>query len=139
MARLLLDTCAAIYMANGDPMRAGVVEAIDAAADRSEVFISVVTAWEVGLLSKPGRRPQQTFLPTAEDWYARLIAIPGFIETPLTSRILLESTRLPTFHNDPADRMLIATANAISATLVTRDRLIINDYAESGLVEVLRC
>ena len=40
--------------------------------------------------------------------------------------------------NDPADRILIATARELAATLVTRDRAIIA-YGETGNVSVVEC
>ena len=41
-------------------------------------------------------------------------------------------------HGDPADRLMIATARQVNATIVTRDRAM-QDYAAQGHVEVLRC
>jgi len=41
----------------------------------------------------------------------------------------LESTRLPgTFHRDPADQLIVATARLLGAPVVTGDRKI-RDYA----------
>ncbi len=39
----------------------------------------------------------------------------------------------PTFHRDPADRILVATARALGATLLTRDERIV----DAGLVATL--
>ena len=51
--------------------------------------------------------------------------------------VAIESTRLPgTPRRDPADRILIATARLIGATLVTCDKAIL-DYAADGHVRVL--
>lgn len=59
--------------------------------------------------------------------------------TPLTPAIAIESSFLPaTFHGDPADRLLVATARALPATVVTRDRAILA-YAAAGHVQALVC
>jgi PIN domain nuclease of toxin-antitoxin system len=45
---------------------------------------------------------------------------------PLAPEIAVESSRLPgTFHGDPADRIIVATARREGAILLTRDERII--------------
>jgi len=51
--------------------------------------------------------------------------------------VVLESTRLPgSFHKDPADRFIIATARVRNLVLVTGDKAIIDD-ATSGYVKAV--
>ena len=50
---VLLDTCAVIWLANGDPMTTSATVAILHAGLADGVFVSPVSAWEVGLLSRP--------------------------------------------------------------------------------------
>ena len=53
--------------------------------------------------------------------------------------ILIASSFLPGKPpRDPADRILLATARDLGATLVTRDRAILA-YGESGQVSTLAC
>jgi len=55
-------------------------------------------------------------------WVHDALASPGISLVPLTPEIAVESCRLPgTFHGDPADRILVATARLLGATLLTRD------------------
>ena len=55
----------------------------------------------------------------------------------LEPEIAVESCFLPgEFHNDPADRFLVATARLKNAALVTRDQRII-EYGNQGHVKVL--
>jgi PIN domain nuclease of toxin-antitoxin system len=50
----------------------------------------------------------------------------------------IESCQLPgQTHGDPADRMIIATARVIGASLMTHDRAIL-DYARWGHLQVIR-
>ena len=59
--------------------------------------------------------------------------------TAITPEIAIDSSLLPgPLHNDPADRLIIATARHLGAAIVTRDRRMF-DYAEAGFVDILRC
>lgn len=139
MTAVLLDTCAAIWLNEKEAMTPAAVEMISVAARGDGVFVSPVTAWEVGLLAgRPANRPI-AFHPDVRSWFARLMAQPAIRIAPLTMDIALESTNLPgEFHRDPADRFLIATARAIGATLVTRDDRIL-DYAKAGHARAIAC
>ena len=50
----------------------------------------------------------------------------------------LAASALPDFHQDPADRLLVATARALDVPILTRDRKIL-DYAEAGRVKAIAC
>lgn len=134
-----MDSCAAIWLAEGEWMAPAALEAIgDAMA--AGIFVSPLTAWEIGRLSSPSsKRPALRFLPDAETWFARLMAAPGFRPAPFTPEIALAATRLPGQpHRDPIDRMLIATARVMGVAIVTRDRLIVA-YGKEGHVGVVAC
>jgi PIN domain nuclease of toxin-antitoxin system len=54
-------------------------------------------------------------------------------------RALVASSFLPQpVHNDPADRILIATAREQNLTIITRDRAILS-YGAAGHVRTLAC
>ncbi len=135
---VLLDTSAAIWLANGDAMSAHSLAAIRAAGARGEVFVSPVSAWEVGLLAASRTRPV-AFDPDPQAWFANLLAVPGVTLTPLTPEAAIESSFLPgRLHGDPADRLLVATARRLNVPLVTRDRRL-RRYAKAGHVRILTC
>jgi PIN domain nuclease of toxin-antitoxin system len=132
---VLLDTCAVIYLANGALMENGATDAIRCAALADGVFVSPVSAWEVGLLSRPGRATTIRFLPDPKTWFARVLAAPAIREAPFTPEIAIDSAHLPPpLHGDPADRLLIATARHLGVPIVTRDRQI-TAYAASGHIQ----
>jgi PIN domain nuclease of toxin-antitoxin system len=136
---VLLDTCAVIYLANGALMANGATDAIRCAALADGVFVSPVSAWEVGLLSRPGRATTIRFLPDPKTWFARVLAAPAIREAPFTPDIAIDSAHLPPpLHGDPADRLLIATARHLGVPIVTRDRQI-TAYAASGHIQVVAC
>lgn len=136
---VLLDTCAMIWLANGDPLPPEAVARIVRAGLGEGVFVSTVSAWEVGMLSRPraGRGPALQFLPDPKTWFARFMAGPGIKEAAMTRDIAIDASWLPGEPPaDPGDRLVIATARHLRAPVVTRDRRIVA-YAESGHVEVV--
>ena len=59
-------------------------------------------------------------------WLARAVLAPGITSVPVTREVLIHSTRLSgSPHGDPADRILLAHAQTLGASLVTCDRGII--------------
>jgi PIN domain nuclease of toxin-antitoxin system len=137
MAPLLLDTHAAVWITEDQPLASGAVEAIDAAyRTGSTVFVSAITAWEIGLLVS---RNRLSLVARPERWFQRLLAIPGVRLAGLSPDILIASSFLPGKPpRDPADRIILATARDLGATLLTRDRLLLN-YGEDGQVSTIPC
>jgi PIN domain nuclease of toxin-antitoxin system len=134
---LLLDTHAAIWITDDQPLAKGAVEAIDGAYRAGgTIFVSAITAWEVGLLES---RNRLSLVARPERWFQQLLAISGVRLADLSPDILIASSFLPgTPPRDPADRILLATARDLGATLVTRDRLLLK-YGEDGQVSTIAC
>nr|WP_302478951.1 type II toxin-antitoxin system VapC family toxin [Burkholderia lata] len=62
---------------------------------------------------------------SVDTWLATVAQIDGMRFVPVNADIAAKSTDLPgTFHKDPADRMIVATARRLGAPLVTRDEKI---------------
>jgi PIN domain nuclease of toxin-antitoxin system len=137
MSRLLLDTCAAIWITENEGLSDPAIAAMDGAYSRGEpVFVSPITAWERALLSARGKLVSPVAPLT---WFERLIRDSKFTIAALTPSILVDCWFLPgDFHRDPADRILVATARAFDLTIVTRDRPILA-YADEGHVRALAC
>ena len=72
-AAVLLDTCAVIWLANGDPLASSATTAILHAGSADGIFVAPISAWEVGLLSNPrtGRNLAVQFMPDPKTWFAR--------------------------------------------------------------------
>ena len=84
--------------------------------------ISAISCWEVAKLVEYGRL---TLPCPPDEWFEQALAYPGIRLLELTPRIALESTRLPgTFHRDPADQLIVATARVYNCPLVTMDERI---------------
>jgi PIN domain nuclease of toxin-antitoxin system len=81
--------------------------------------VSIISCWEVSKLVEYNRLLLP--VPVAE-WLDQSLAYPGIRLLDLTPRIVVESTQLPgTFHRDPADQMIVATARVHDCPLVTLD------------------
>jgi len=133
---VLLDTCAAIWLANGDTMSSQSLAAIRSATARGDVLVSPVSAWEIGLLAT---RRGVTFRPSPRDWFDGLLARPGVRLVPLTIGPAIDASFLPPpVNGDPADRLLIATARHLQVPVVTRDSRILA-YAANGHVGAIAC
>jgi PIN domain nuclease of toxin-antitoxin system len=138
---VLLDTCAVIWLANGDPMAERATAVIVHAGLAEGVFVSPVSAWEIGLLSRPKgeRRAAVRFIPDPKTWFAQVVAGPGIRQAALTPEIAIDASFLPDEpQGDPGDRLLIATARHLGVPIVTRDRSIL-DYGRNGRVQVIPC
>jgi PIN domain nuclease of toxin-antitoxin system len=137
MPPLLLDTHAAIWITEDQPLASVAIEAFNAAYQAgATIFVSAITAWEVGLLVS---RNRLSLIASPERWFQRLLAIPGVQLANLSPDILIASSFLPgTPPRDPADRIILATARDLGATLITRDRLLLK-YGEDGQVSTIPC
>jgi PIN domain nuclease of toxin-antitoxin system len=132
MDRLLLDTCAVLWLAEGVPISAEARSAIAA----GERHVSPITAWEIANLARKSRIALT--MPVGA-WITRAFATIGARQPELTTAILVESCALPGAPpDDHADRIIIATARAHQLTVVTRDAAILA-YAQSGHAKGMRC
>ena len=136
MSPLLLDTHTAIWVSRGELSASAAEKLHEAARMGVATYVSPITAWEVGLLVSHNRLSLGT---TPQRWFARILATPNVHLTELSPELLIASSFLPGKPpRDPADRILLATARDLGATLVTRDRAILA-YGESGQVSTLAC
>ncbi|HMO49232.1 MAG TPA: type II toxin-antitoxin system VapC family toxin [Rubrivivax sp.] len=132
---MLLDTHALIWLVAGDErLRPAVRRRIEAAAQARQLWVSAITPWEIGMLVAKGRLALDR---DVMDWLHAALALPGVRLAPLELALAVASTRLPGEpHGDPADRLIVATARHLGATLVTADHALLA-YGRLGHVGVL--
>jgi len=137
MSLILLDTCAVIWTGNQEKLEPTAVEALDKCFDRNEMLqVSPITAWELGLLVARGR---YRFSMGISDWFDQYMLKSSAQLATLSPVEFIASSFLPgTPPNDPADRIIIATARQQGLRIMTRDRKIL-DYAEAGHVNAIPC
>lgn len=130
--RVLLDTHVLFWWLQGDgPLSPGQRQVLDAASADAPLRVSDISLWEIATLHGLGRI--RLTIPPRE-WLEKAVAPPLVRRYGISPAIAAEVAALPdSFHRDPADRILVATARIMGATLLTHDRHIV----DSGLVRTL--
>jgi PIN domain nuclease of toxin-antitoxin system len=134
---LLLDTCAAIWIADDQPIAREAADMMDRTiADNEPIYVSPITGWELGLLVSRGR---MNLLMSPQRWFERLLQAPGLQLAKMPPDLLISSSFLPgTPPRDPADRIIAATAREYGYRLITRDRPLL-EYARQGHIQAFAC
>lgn len=122
---------------NGDRLTAASRSAISTAQQHNDgVFVSPISAWEVGVLAARNRI-KLTMEPRA--WFEALLGWPAIRLAPMPPNILIASSFLPgTPPSDPADRIIASTARALGLSVITRDGEL-SVYAQAGHIDVIPC
>ena len=123
-APLLLDTHVWIWMLEQNQHRLSekILQHLRERGKAGELLVSDISFWEVANKS----RKEKLFSMDAMIWMERAGDAPGVTQLPLARTALIQSTRLPGKPPaDPADRILIATAQLNGALLVTADKQIL--------------
>jgi PIN domain nuclease of toxin-antitoxin system len=117
---ILLDTHAWIWwVASSEQLSPAAAARIHLEVEARGIHISAISCWEISLLVKKGRL---ALTLDVGDWIAKTEALPFVHFVPIDNRIALRSNALPgDLHDDPADRLLVATALILGATLITKD------------------
>ena len=129
MAAYLLDTCALVWLANGNGRMPVRVRRELAEAD--ELYVSSVSAWEISRKLQKGTLVLDGDMRTV---WTNLVESYRLKVLPVTPEIAIVSTELPDIHKDPADRFIIAAAKVGKLKVVTSD----GRFPEYG-IDVLAC
>lgn len=114
---LLLDTCALIWLGNGDPALS--LDARQVIEESEEVYVSPISLWEVSNKCRKGKL--QLKFPLRE-WFDRILQRHQLTVLPLTNEVMFLAGELPEHHKDPADRMIIASAMVNGLVVATADK-----------------
>ena len=120
---IVIDTHIWVWWVHGDPALSHSIRATVDGAEQSGILVSAISCWEVAKLVERGRLnlPCPPF-----EWLEKALSYPGVRLIELSPSICVESTQLPgTFHRDPADQIIVATARVLDIPLVTVDTKIL--------------
>ncbi len=132
VSAVLLDTHVLVWLMQGVARISDAKKALIELAGREDrLFVAAITPWEIAMLTEKSRLA----LPMdVKDWLDAAINRLGIGLVPLSAEISVASNRLPgSFHSDPADCMIVASARHLNAMLITEDRAILA-YAAQGFL-----
>jgi PIN domain nuclease of toxin-antitoxin system len=110
---LLLDAHAFLWWLRDEELDRNARESI--ASPVNDVLVSAATVWELEIKRRLGKLQ-------APDDLVSTIEAAGFGSLPILAEDAVRAGQLPLHHRDPFDRMLLAQAVRLDATIVSRDR-----------------
>jgi PIN domain nuclease of toxin-antitoxin system len=124
MSSILLDTHVWIWYINGSKnINKATHKIITTALHNNEAYLAAISLWEISMLKKKKRIILE--MPCLE-WINKSIELTHVRIVSLTPAIAVESAHLPgQFHDDPTDRMIVASARVEGLAVVTRDKQIL--------------
>ena len=130
--RLVADTHALLWwLADRARLTPTARKALDGAAS---IAVASVSFWEVGMLASKGR--VQLDRPI-ERWTNDLLASGEVVDVSMSATVAAAAATLDEFHGDPADRFIVATAQALGVPIVSKDRNIRNWARTSARLRVV--
>jgi len=114
---IVLDTHAIVWFAMGEGIGRQSRRLVDKAFAEEGLAVSTISFWELAMLVTKQRVRS---IRSAGEQRSKMLAA-GIRELPVTGEIAILAAELDGLHNDPADRIIAATAIAHEATLVTAD------------------
>lgn len=120
---VLLDTHVWVWwLTPRSPLSRRERAALDRLAERRELSLSAISLWEAQMLHAKSRLD----IPLAfADWLEHAADERMLTVLPLDTAVILTLDSLPrSFHGDPADRLIVATARARRLPLATHDSAI---------------
>ena len=95
------------------------IDRAEQVANADIVAVSAISCFEVAWLEHHGR----IVLPAGKgEWFEKALDGSGIKLLPVTPEIAGRAVELPEHHSDPQDRIIIATALAHDASLMSADR-----------------
>jgi len=88
--------------------------------DEAELYLSPVTTWEISIKTRLGKL---NFPGPPDRTVPEFMAAQRLLPLPITHRHATKVYDLPSLHNDPFDRMLIAQALVEGLTLISSDEM----------------
>jgi len=113
---IVLDTHVWLWWINRDQQIKPAWRSLIEASDR--IGVSAISCFEVAWLARHGRI---TLSCSIESWFEKALTGSGVTLLPITPEIACQCVALPGHHGDPQDRLIIATALAHTAKLISAD------------------
>jgi PIN domain nuclease of toxin-antitoxin system len=132
---LVLDTHVLIWAHKGIRISKKVQNRIATAGETHELFVSAISSWEIALGVRRGR------IGVSGDvlqWIHDALDALSVSVASLEPAVAVDAVNLPAWdHADPSDRIIVATARRLGATLVSADTAILAYAAATKAVRVI--
>jgi PIN domain nuclease of toxin-antitoxin system len=133
---LLLDTHVWLWSVSGDARRVGrrTRRLLSRAESQDAIRVSPVSLFELVALHTLGR---VRLARSPEQWIREALDSAGVRVAELSPAMAIDASIPRELLSDPLDRLLVATARHLEATLLTSDARILAFAAQTGEVRVL--
>ena len=122
---IILDTHALVWLTSSpDDLSSNALKEVHKWNKKGEIYVSSVSIWEIALLIRKNKLEISIGL---ENWLKEVENTSSIRFVPIDNKIAVDSVFLPgVFHDDPADRIIVATARSLNAIIITKDNKIRN-------------
>lgn len=130
--KALLDTHILVtWVSSPDELSAAQRHVLDAASGSAPAMVSDISLWEIATLVSLGRLALDRPL---REWLEMAVAPPLVRRIGISPAVAAAVADLPaSFHRDPADRIIVASARIMGAVLLTNDARI----RDAGIVQTV--
>lgn len=120
---ILLDTNALVFLISSPKkLSQKASNRIDLEIKKKDIYVSSISIWEICLLVKAAKLE---LVMDVDTWIEKIEKLDFLKFVPVDNKIAAKSVALPeAVGRDPADRIIVATATGLGATLVTSDQKI---------------
>lgn len=124
----VLDTCALLWWTlDPEQLSPRARQVIDETAPQL-LLVSSVSLWEIGWKQRLGKIQ----LPgSLTEYTRRLESLNRLTLLPVDAALWIRVAEMEWAHRDPADRIIVATAESRNATLLTSDDRILTHYSKA--------
>lgn len=119
---IILDTHIWIWWVDNNPKSNQRQRELINTYQSSGLGISIISCWKVAKLVE---NKKLILACSVDEWLTGGLAYPGVQLLNLTLPIMVVSTKLTGFHRDPADQLIVATAQIYDCSLLTADNKIL--------------
>ena len=113
---ILLDTCVLLWFLHDDPILS---DKIMVQIEESEnAYLSIASLWEIAIK----KAIKKLDIPESVKELEKICNDKDIVILPIKTDYLERLQQLPMIHNDPFDRLIMATAIEENLTLLTDDR-----------------
>ena len=115
--KILLDSHTLYWFAEDAPQMPDTIKSL-IENEQTENFVSVISIWELAIKAASGKL---ILASPPEIYFADVIRANGFALLAVTFNHVILAAKLPTYHKDPFDRLLIAQSLIDDIPIVSTD------------------